>query len=993
MTDRAPPSPSDAIDRQRRHRTPWQLMLLGRVDLRGPSSSIQRWPTRAVAALLARLALAPKRDHPREELIELLWPGVALDPGRARLRQALSNLRSLLRPADPTMPQVLQADRQTVRLNPDTLDCDVLQFERHLAHGDDAAARACYVGDLMPGFYDDWIVAERHRLCALFERLPASTPTAPVQALARVRTTAAATAEVPAAPDTALPAYWSCAFGQDAAMARLAALVETRRLVTVLGPGGNGKTRLAVALARNFVHAHAVRFERIVFVPLVDDRTAREVLEALARALGAEGPGDARGRVVAALGTRCCLLILDNMEQTDVDVGAALEDLLGACPSLHLLLTSRRPLGLQGEQVFEMPGLQVPDAGENTPYRLDEVAASPAVALFVDRARESRPEFHLTAHNVGAVVDLVRLLGGMPLAIELAASRVRALQPREMLERLREDAGSPLLDLLARPSARTNARSRHASMRHVVAWSWAQQSATVQDLLRAMSVFAAPATVQAVAQALAGLHEGAAAAVAPGAGSGDGIATPELSAVHALLADALEASLVHTRPDGAAAPAGATKAKTSDPLPQGGRRPAAARTVYSLLPPVREYACEQCAQAERTGARQRLRRWLAGLADQGVPRHRAALHADLRHAWSLMLRAAEDDDPRGVLGLAVNLKGEWNWAPSMPEMLAVLEAALGRAGAVADAVVCQAHYVMAVQYQNRAQCAHATQHAERAVATAHDERTRAMALSIRCWLGLQQGADVATVQADLAASENHAKQCGDARVQALIDGLHAAVAIQYHEDHAAAEPLLQACIRRFDAQGDIGQAVFRRVELALCWASTGREAHAVEALETAVRTSRSNELPLILVSALTALGRVHMRLHDGARAQRVLHEAAQLAQRFEWSALWWPALAHLSSAWAVLGHARAAARLLGHAQARWLHGLGPINRPEARELERNRRFLRRSLGPARLGALMAAGEALGADDAVALLREVHTVMGDGTAHHPRGGVAAPTGSR
>ncbi len=947
--------------------TPWQLVLMGRVEARSATTSITRWPSRAVAALLARLALLPNRVHGREELIELLWPGVSLDAGRGRLRQALSSLRSLLRPADATAPAVLLTDRQTVRMNAQALDCDVLQFERHLAAGRHAAARACYVGELMPGFFDDWIVAERHRLEALFGRLPPPSALAPCAATpvdaveSHGRTT----------PRSALPSYWSRAFGQEAIVDRLVDIVQARRLVTVLGPGGNGKTRLAVAAARTLADAAAPAFDQVVFVPLVDDRSAQEVWDALARAFRAEGTGRPAHRVLARIGQQTSLLVLDNVEQVNAELGDVLTELLQACPALHLLLTSRRRVGMQGEQVFEMPGLPVPEPSADGAYRPDAVVDNPSVALFVDRARESRPEFHLTPHNVTAVVGLVRLLGGMPLAIELAASRVRAMQPRELLERLRHDAGSPLLDLLARPSATATARSRHASMRHVVAWSWSQLRPEVTDLLRAMSVFSAPATVEAITQALTGLR--GAAPESPGSRQAESESeslVPGTAAVQALLGDALEASLVQAVPP-----------PTAGPPPDTAQPDASiVRTAYALLPPVREYAAEQCTASEPRRVRSWLRRWLAAQALQGMPRQRTALEADLVHVWSLMLRAADDADPQAALALGVYLKGEWNRAPSMPELLGVLEGALAQQPAgTQDAVVSQAHYMLAVQYQLRALNDRAVHHAHHAVASAPDDLSRALALSIRSWIGVQQGADALHVQPDLVESEELASRCGDARAQALIAGLRASVAVKYFEDYAAAEILLNECVRMFDGQGDVGQACFRRIELALCWAWTGREAQALAALEAAVHTCRTAGLSLILVYALTSLGRVRMRVHDGEAARHCLEEAARNALECDWPALLPPVLLHLSGAWALSDRANPAALLFGHAMCRWAHDLGSINRPEARELKRNRRLLRLALGPAVAQELITAGGRMSAEDLVALLRDGATAA-DPTRH-------------
>ncbi len=141
----------------------WRVRLLGGLRLSDGEQTITRLPSRAVTVLLARLALAPERAHAREELVELLWPGVAPAVGRNRLRQALSTLKSLLEPAGriPAQP-VLQADRISVRVVSGTIACDAVQFERCIRAGRADAARALYGGELLPGFYDDWVDEERH---------------------------------------------------------------------------------------------------------------------------------------------------------------------------------------------------------------------------------------------------------------------------------------------------------------------------------------------------------------------------------------------------------------------------------------------------------------------------------------------------------------------------------------------------------------------------------------------------------------------------------------------------------------------------------------------------------------------------------------------------------------------------------------------------------------------------------------------------------------
>ena len=246
----------------------WRVRLLGDVSLHDGQLRALRLPSRAATALLARLALAPERAHSREELIELLWPGVDLDVGRNRLRQVLSTLKTALEAGAST--PVISADRQTVRVAPGTLSCDAVLFEAAWRGGRVEQARALYRGELMPGFFDEWIADERLRLAALADRLADGATTGPGSGVALPTTGAA-------------PAYLTRLYGREADSARLRADVLQQRLVTLVGPGGAGKTRLAAELATALRGAPRLRwpdggwpeagleppFDPVLFVPLV----------------------------------------------------------------------------------------------------------------------------------------------------------------------------------------------------------------------------------------------------------------------------------------------------------------------------------------------------------------------------------------------------------------------------------------------------------------------------------------------------------------------------------------------------------------------------------------------------------------------------------------------------------------------------------------------------------------------------------------------------
>jgi predicted ATPase len=263
-------------------------------------------------------------------------------------------------------------------------------------------------------------------------------------------------------------------FGRAQALAEISELLGRHEvgLVTLTGPGGTGKTRLAVHAA----HLLADSFpDGVFYVPLAGVLAARDVVPAIVATLEIPGPrssGEPEKRLLGFLRARHALLVLDNFEHV-IEAATIVPRLLGACPRLKVLVTSREALHVRGEHEAPVPPLPHDPGAERTA----------AMALFEERAREVRPDFRLDAGNRAAVAELCRRVDALPLAIELAAARVRVLSPQAMLPRLTES-----LSLLS--GGKQDLPERHRALRKTMEWSLDLLRPEEQVFFRRLGVFA-----------------------------------------------------------------------------------------------------------------------------------------------------------------------------------------------------------------------------------------------------------------------------------------------------------------------------------------------------------------------------------------------------------------------------------------------------------------------------------------------------------------------
>jgi predicted ATPase/class 3 adenylate cyclase/DNA-binding CsgD family transcriptional regulator len=271
---------------------------------------------------------------------------------------------------------------------------------------------------------------------------------------------------------------------RESELSRISSMLARHRLVTLVGPGGTGKTRLAIQLASSAPESNLGDSWCAEFAAVKD---GGDIAEVLSRALGvrASTEADASDAVARYLSVRSGLLVLDNCEHVRASVAAMCERIVRAAPNVRILATSREPLGAVGEVLFPVPPLRTPSDD-----RPDTIAAADAVQLFVERAKSYNPDFSLNSDNSLAIAELCRALDGLPLAIELAAARVPTMTPSEIVSRLDQ-----VFRILGHGSDHVD---HHRTLRATLDWSYDLLEVDEKLLLARLAIFAPSFPLSAV---------------------------------------------------------------------------------------------------------------------------------------------------------------------------------------------------------------------------------------------------------------------------------------------------------------------------------------------------------------------------------------------------------------------------------------------------------------------------------------------------------------
>lgn len=881
----------------------WRVQVLGRLALSRGEQVVTRFESRKVAALLAYLALFPRNPHSREELIEMLWAEADPDVGLPRFRQALYALRRQMEPPGTPPGSVLLADRYTVQLNPAAFTCDALDFERLVRQKRIADARALYTGELLPGFYEDWILRERDRLALLAENLPSLTDSPAADRKPEPETEPLAPRE-----NVTLPCYLTEFFGRAEEKQALRTRLLAHRLLTLTGTGGLGKTRLTVETARTVTDA----YDLVVFVPLAECFAPEQIADYIRASLLLPAAGTAAfEQILQRLADRKTLLILDNFEQL-VDSGGAvvLETLLTHLPLLTCLVTSRRLLGIDGEQEFPLAPLPAPPEDAS----LRDTAENPGVALFLRRAQGARPGFQMTENNRADLTAVCRALEGIPLALELAASRVRVLSPAEMRRQIQNR-----FEWLVRSGPAASKEPRQRSLAAALDWSWRLLPTAQQRFLAALSVFRGGWTAERAAEVCA------------------------VSDARQRLESLVMDSLVH-----------------SEEMPDG-------TTRFRTLEMVRDFARERVTAESLAALRRRHQSAFLAFARENA-QNGAALLTEAENLRAALETAVEQEEMETAFALCRVIEDRWLALAGAETTLALLQRTLklpgGDSRARAEVLYLAAQIALFVE-----DAAHAATFVEEAVHRAGTRPAeRALALIGRARIALACKDLTEDIGDWLEEALVLAQESGDQRLRGIALRLWGSLA-NYRGDFAEAEQILREAYPLLEEAGDWQNLLFVQDSLANTAVQRGDLERALELYSANRQRARALGNFVYETKVTQNLATVYARQarweESLVAGQECIRENRALGNNYIVAfALW-----NIIEPFAHSGQTEVAAQLMGFILRYWVEQYGPLDEADDVYCEEIRTLVTAELGTEQITALYRAGERLTLAQAVALALE------------------------
>jgi predicted ATPase/DNA-binding CsgD family transcriptional regulator len=637
----------------------------------------------------------------------------------------------------------------------------------------------------------------------------------------------------------------------ERAAARAALLEENVALLTLTGPGGVGKTRLSLAIAHDLASTFA---DGVAFVDVAPITDPALVPIAIAHALGLRETGDRPllERLVDFLRPRQMLLLLDNLEQV-LSAAPIITRLLETCPAVQVLATSRAPLRIRGEQILDVPPLALP-ATESV-SDLTQLARTEAIAFFVQRAQAADPTFALTERHAAAIAEICRRLDGLPLAIELAAARLRVLDPETLVSRL-----SDRLDVLTGGSR--DAPSRQRTLRDTIAWSHDLLTPPEQRLFQRLAIFAGGCTLEA-AEAVA-----------------DGTQVNVLDGLETLIDQSLLRRVAG----------------------------AAGEARYLMLETVREYALERLkASNEENLVRQAHAAHFLDFAeqveeefqgpDQGIWLDRLeAEHANTRAALDYLAAAG---DQEAELRLARALWVGWYYRGPLHEGVGRLEGALERARDVEPSLRSHAHSFATLLNWTLGDSDRALEHGKTAVALAQEAGNSDCAAYALYFRALVLAWDLRDWEAAIPLTEEAialGREAGPERVgwlvQIALGDLGTMIALR--GDHERGVPLIEEALAQHRALHHHFGVAIRTAEVGLIDQIKGQTALAASRYAESLRLlgvagdAMSVALPLAGLVGLAASTGLHRWAARVSGMLEAIRDRIGVGGRHGPPAVWYP---------------------------------------------------------------------------------------------------------